>query len=128
MSVHKSPTAGQTRPWAITVEAVILYSSDPLEWSVRALMNMVAESVDLGYATVHSHELVKAIPFETQIDAAQATLDAFPPPRSPPTGENAQGGPLGHSKHCSLCGLEGVNMRTCETTSEFHLVHRDPIC
>ena len=114
-------------PWAITIEAVILYPTDPLHWDFRVLLKQAMESVEMGFGTCESHRLVKEIPFETQIDASQATLDAFPPQTSPPPTKNAQGGPLGHSKHCSLCGLEGVNMRTCETTSEFHLVHRDPV-
>ena len=114
-------------PWAITIEAVIVSGNDPILWDSKVVLNHAFNSVELGFGTVESSALVKETPLEAQIDGAQATLDPYTPPRSPPTGENAQGGPLGHSKHCSLCGLEGVNMRTCETTSEFHLVHRDPV-
>ena len=67
----------KTVPWTITVEAVILYETDPLLWDAKVLMNQVNEAVQLGYGTVESTRLMPEAPDEDAIDHAQTTLREF---------------------------------------------------
>lgn len=70
-------TMSKAVPWSITVEAVVLYETDPLLWDSAVLMNQVNESVSMGYGTVESNRLVVEGTEDDTIDHAQTTLRAF---------------------------------------------------